>query len=276
LRAMSLITSFRMYNADPKAAAAWRALFGRVFADTGLDIAIVEHVWPQPIESLWAEPELCCAFMCGWPFARSMAATPQLQPIAAPVPSPARYESLPRYCSDFLVRAESGWRRIEDGFGARFGWMAENSHSGFNAPRAHLARLRGSMGGALFSEVRGPLGNPAKVIEALRDRDIDMVALDGYYLDLVRHHDPAKLAGLAVVGSTPWAPIPLLVAAPAVAAATVDALRAHLLTLHERDGYAPLLREVLLARFVAPEAHRYVALEEMAREAERSGYAAIR
>ena len=262
-----------MYNAGPKAAAAWRALFERVFADTAIDVAIVEHVFPRPIESLWAEPDLCCAFMCGWPFTRSRIA---MQAIAAPVPSPARYESLPRYCSDFLVREESGWKCVEDGFGSRFGWMAANSQSGFNAPRAHLARLRGAGRDSLFSEVRGPLGNPAKAIEALRHREIDMAALDGFYLDLVRHDDPARLEGLAVVGSTPWTAIPLLVAAPAVARETVAALQAHLLALHERKGYAPLLREALLARFVAPEPDRYAALEEMARRAEESGYASIR
>ena len=68
-----MITSFRMYEAVPAAATAWRALFARVFADLALDIRIVEHKFPQPIEALWAEPELCCAFMCGWPFARSTA-----------------------------------------------------------------------------------------------------------------------------------------------------------------------------------------------------------
>ena len=125
-----------MYDAVPAAAAAWRALFGRVFADLALDIRIVEHKFPQPIDALWAEPDLCCAFMCGWPFARSAAG---MQAIAAPVPSPTRYGQLPRYCSDYIAREESGFERIEDAFGYRFGWMAENSHSGFNAPRAHLA-----------------------------------------------------------------------------------------------------------------------------------------
>ena len=63
-----------MYDAVPAAAAAaaWRALFARVFADLALDIQVIEHRYPQPIDALWAEPELCCAFMCGWPFARSL------------------------------------------------------------------------------------------------------------------------------------------------------------------------------------------------------------
>ena len=78
-----MIASFRMYNAVPRAAQAWRALFARVFADAGTDIRMIEHAWPEPIDALWAKPDLACAFMCGWPFARS----PGMQAIAAPVPS---------------------------------------------------------------------------------------------------------------------------------------------------------------------------------------------
>ena len=176
-----MITSFRMYNATPAVAAAWRALFGRVFAEAGADIRVIEHAWPQPIETLWQEPELACAFMCGWPFARSEI---PMQPIAAPVPSPPRYASLPRYCSDFLVRSSSGWTTLEESFGHRFGWMAANSQSGFNAPRAHLSRFVGPERKALFAEVKGPLGNPAKALEALRSAELDVTALDGFNLDL--------------------------------------------------------------------------------------------
>jgi hypothetical protein len=130
-------TSFRMYNAGPRAAAAWRTLFGRVFADLALDIRIIEHGWPDPIDALWQRPDLCGAFMCGWPFVRSARA---IQPIAAPVPSPPRYAGLPRYCSEFLVRADSGWTSLAQTFGHRFGWMAADSQSGFNAP-PRLPRL---------------------------------------------------------------------------------------------------------------------------------------
>jgi ABC-type phosphate/phosphonate transport system substrate-binding protein len=267
-----VITSFRMYNATPRSAAAWRALFERVFADAGVDIGIIEHGWPQPIDALWSQPGLCSAFMCGWPFARS---TRGMQAIAAPVPSPPRYASLPRYCSDFVVREESGWESLEEAFGHRFGWMAENSHSGFNAPRAHLARFAAGRA-ALFSESVGPLGTPAKTLDALRAREVDLVALDGFYLDLVRHHDPARLDGLRVVGSTPWTPIPLLVAAPDVDRATVERLRAHLTTLHDRAAYRGLLSDTLLERFVAPDLARYGEMEDLARFAEKAGYATIR
>lgn len=263
-----------MYNAVPAAARAWRRLFERVFADTGLDVGFIEHKWPEPIAELWARPDLCCAFMCGWPFARSGV----MQPIAAPVPSPPRCAGLPRYCSEFVVRetVPGTVSSIEDTFGTRIGWMAEDSQSGFNAPRAHLARFVTPQRQSLYAESIGPLGSPMKALEALREGRVDVVALDSFFLDLCRHHEPERLAGLRCVATTPWTPIPLLVAAPGVEAAVVSALRKHLTSLHERPGYAPLLADVLLERFVEPDLESYAALEGMTRFAIERGYPQIR
>lgn len=267
-----MIAAFRMYEAGPKASAAWRALFERVFADAALDIRIIEHRFPEPIEALWAEPGLACAFMCGWPFARSTAGQ---QPIAAPVPSPRRYQGLPRYCSDYLARAESAWTALEQSFGHRFGWMAEGSHSGFNAPRAHLAGFVSGERPRLFSESIGPLGNPARALEALRGRHVDVVALDSYWLELIARHHPERVEGLVRLGSTPWAPIPLLVAAPGIDPEVVTALRRQLFRVNELPVYRALLDDVLLQRFVAPDASAYAETERMRESAERAGYATI-
>jgi len=267
-----VITSFRMYGAGPKAAAAWRALFTRVFADTGIDMEWIEHRWPQPIAELWGRADLGCDFMCGWPFARSG----YMQPIAAPVPSPPRYEHQSRYCSEFLVRASSGWSSVEETFGHRFGWMAVDSQSGFNAPRAHLARCATRERAALFAQVRGPLGSPMKALDALRAGEIDVVALDSYFLDLLRRHEPGRIEGIVCVGVTEWTPMPLLVAAPAIPPATVRDLAAFLESVHERPDYAPLLADVLLEGFVAPRLADYQRLEAMARFAAERGYEEIR
>lgn len=268
-----LIASFRMYNATPRVAAAWRALFGRVFAELDLGIAIVDHAWPEPIASLWADPELGCAFMCGWPFAHSRT---RMQPIAVPVPSLPRYAGTARYCSDFLVRAETGWTSLEDAFGSRFGWMAENSQSGFNGPRAHLSRFVSADRPSLFARALGPLETPARSLDALRRGDVDVIALDGFYLDLLRHDDPRRLQDLRTVASTDWAPMPLLVAAPATPASVVARLRDRLVRLHAEPEWAPMLCAVLVERFVIPDVAAYGALDALAEEARRREYETIR
>jgi len=192
------------------------------------------------------------------------------------VPAPARYEGLPRYCSEFLVRASSACMRLEDTFGQRFGRMAANSQSGLNAPRAHLAQYVSAERPNLYSTIAGPLGAPAQALEALHDGRVDVVALDSFYLDLLRHHDPGRIAGVRCVATTAWMPIPLLVAAPGVPAETVEALRARLLGLHEDPAYAARLADVRIAQFVAPDIGAYAALEAMSQYAQSRGYAHIR
>jgi ABC-type phosphate/phosphonate transport system substrate-binding protein len=267
-----VITSLRMYSAVPGAARAWRALFERVFADVGIDVTFIRHAYPESIDALWRMDDLCCDFMCGWPFIRSELA---MQPIAVPVPSPARYEGLPRYCSEFLVREASGWTTLEETFGHRIGWMAENSQSGFNAPRAYLSQFTSPERRALYSESIGPTGSPIRTLDALRSEQMEVVALDSFLLDLLRRHDPAKLEGLRCVATTPWAPMPLLVAAPAISEGVVDRLRQLLPRIHTRREYEALLADALLLRFSDPEPDKYSALEKMERDAVERGYGAI-
>ena len=238
-----------MYEAGAEAARAWRALFERVFADAGVEVAFLEHRWPRPLAQLWREEGLLAGFMCGRPFAR---ADPAMQAVAAPVPSPPRYRSLPRYCSDFLAREDSGWRTLEDSFGSRFGWMAPDSQSGFHAARDYLVTLD-PRGEGVFSESIGPLGNPRGTLDALKKGTVDVVAVDSYYVDLARRHDPVLFEGLRAIGHTPWTPIPLLVAAPGVEGNVVGRVRDVLVRCHEAPGYAGLLQEVLLERFVVPD-----------------------
>ena len=268
-----MIASFRMYNASPRVARAWKALFARAFADADVEMEIVEHAAPSPLDELWARTDLGAAFMCGWPFVRSSI---DVQPIVAPVPAGARYKRLSRYCSEFLVRGDSGWTRLEDTFGHRFGWMTPGSHSGFNAPRSHLARLVSPEHPALYSQVVGPLGTPARSLDALRNAVVDVTAVDSFYLDLLRQHEPAMLEGLHCVATTRWTPMPLLVAAPGAPATDVERLRAHLASVHERPVYAALLADVCLARFVVPDVAAYGVLEDMARAAIKRGYETIR
>ena len=249
MSAPAYVTSFRMYEAGPGAARAWRNLFDRVFADARVEIDFIQQAWPQPIAELWREEGLLAAFMCGRPFALSDRG---MQAVAAPVPSPARYQSLPRYCSEYLARSQTGWRRLQDAFGSRLGWMAPDSQSGFHAARNHLATID-PRGEGVFRESIGPLGNPRKSLEALHAGKVDVVALDSYYLDLARRHDAALMENSIVIGHTPWTPIPLLVAAPGIDGGVVERVREVLLECHEAPGYAPLLEDVLLKRFAVAE-----------------------
>ncbi|MCA3192004.1 PhnD/SsuA/transferrin family substrate-binding protein [Cupriavidus sp.] len=259
------IASFRMYNATPAVTDAWHALFSRVFADLSWPVEVVPFAWPAPLPSLWQRSDLVCGFMCGLPFAQGMA---PVAPLVAPVPSPAAYGGLPRYRSELLVRADSGWQTVEDTFGHRFGWMARHSQSGYHAARQLLAPFA-SKRGALFSESIGPLDTPIRALTALRERQIDVTALDSYFLDLVRRHEPALLDGLMTIAWTPWTPNPLLVASADLAESERERLIERLCGLHADGSYGALLDAVLVERFVRPEVGGYGGLVAGASGAER-------
>ena len=56
---------------------------------------------PVSLDDLWAREDLGCVFMCGYPWAMR-AERPHL--LAAPVPSPARYDGRPIYFTDFVMQ----------------------------------------------------------------------------------------------------------------------------------------------------------------------------
>jgi len=242
---MELIACSRMYDIAPAARAAWHGLFARVSQRSGVKLSPFVHMAPAPIEELWARPDMGCVFMCGWPWA--MHAEPRPVPLAAPVPSPARYGGRAVYMSDFVVREDAPYASLPDAFGGRMGWTVTHSHSGCNAPRHHLLRYAARFP---FAGAVGPLVTPVAVAQAVREGRCEIGPMDGFAHDLLQRHAPEKVAGLRILDSTDPAPIPFLVAAPGTPERIAAKLRDALLALHEDAAARPLLDQVLVARFV--------------------------
>lgn len=267
-----LVVNARMYAVTPRVAAAWRELFMWVGERAGVPLQWIDHAYPAPLGELWARPDLGCAFMCGFPFARS-AHPPQL--LAAPVPSSARYGGKPVYFTDFIVRAPADFRTFEDTFGGRIGWTVEDSQSGFNAPRHHLLKFRTPVRSMLYKESVGPLVTPRKVIEAVLENRIDVGPLDSYCHDLLKKHETELTGRLRVVATTIAAPIPPLVASPDLDGATVARLRDALLDVGRRPELAKLRDTLLLQGFAAVEPTAYAVTLERERAAIAAGYDCI-
>lgn len=255
-----LIASTRMYDVAPAARAAWHDVLAEAHRRAGMHVAFIEHGWPTPIGELWARPGLCGAFMCGWPYAQSVRADLGYIPVAAVVPDWPAYQGRPRYRSEFLARTDTGWTQLEDALGSRYGWMVRDSQSGWNAPRRMLAPYARQRGGRLFQESKGPYGNPRGLLRALRDGEIDVTAVDGWYLDLLRAHDPAALAGIRTLAWTAWTPNPLLVSGPGVERDVSDRLSQALIAMHDDAQASALLRRAHVARFLPVDPRDYHAL----------------
>ena len=126
----------------------------------------------------------------------------------------AQYGGQPVYWTDLVVAADAPIADLPDAFGKRIAWTAEDSQSGWHAPRLLLAAYARRHGAPLFAETVGPLVTPRNVALAVADGRADIGPLDSYAHDLLRRHEPALAARLRVIARTPATPIPPLVGAP--------------------------------------------------------------
>jgi ABC-type phosphate/phosphonate transport system substrate-binding protein len=247
----------------PAVKAAWQDLFAGVAKTSGVPLTTIDHAAPLRLEALWARGDLGAAFMCGFPFAF---ARPQQVALAAPVPSPARYGARPRYCTDFVVRADSDFAGLSDTAGRRIGWTAGHSQSGYNAVRHHLAG-----NDVRYAAWIGPLVTPRRIIDAVLKGEIDVGPLDSYVHDLIKRHDPDTAAKLGTIESTAMTPIPLLVASPDIGTDKIARLRSALLSCHAEPALAETRETLMLARFAVVDPVDYRVLLAQSEKADAAG-----
>ena len=204
-----LVANARMYSPAAGAAKAWREFFAWLARAADVPLDILEHAPPAPLAELWARRDLGACFMCGWPLAKRIA---KVRPLAAPVMNDAQAQGRAIYWTDFVVRFNSDFGKLEDSFGRRIAYTVKTSHSGYNAPRHHLLRFveRGSR--QLFGEVVGPMVTPRSAALAVLEGRADVAPLDAYVHALLRRYDPNIALGLRVIDRSAFAPMPPLVA----------------------------------------------------------------
>jgi len=261
-----------MYAASASLSAAWGTLLARVSAASRVDLDVIEHAYPAPLDDLWARDDMGCVFMCGYPWALR-SSRPRL--LAAPVPSPPRYGSRPVYFTDFVVRADSSFRSLEDTFGARLAYSIESSHSGYNAPRHHLLAYRTAARPTLYADTIGPLVSQRRVLDAVIEGRADVGPVDSYLLDLWRRHLPEVTAAVRVIATTEAAPMPPLVASPMIDADMCARLTAALLDAHRDPALVSTLESLRLTRFVEATPSRFEVFLERQRAAESAGYTVL-
>jgi ABC-type phosphate/phosphonate transport system substrate-binding protein len=243
-----------MYAATPAAKQAWRDILAWALGRAGLAWDVIEHDAPAPLAELWAREDLGCALMCGLPFSQRR---PRPVLVAAPVPSPPRYEGRPIYFTDIAVAAGSPLQSLEESFDGVVGYTLCDSMSGYAALRRHLLPYRRARGRALYRKAVGGLLNASGVIQALADGTIDVGPLDSYSYDILKASTPAFAAQVRILASTAPAPIPPLVATAALTPAALAALRASLADAGRAPELAVQRSAILLERFDVPAASSY-------------------
>jgi len=259
-----------MYAVSAEVESLWRRLLERVAAEAGVALEYLSYPAPRPLEALWSRPDLGAVLMCGYPIALELA---DVQPIAAPIPRAPWAKGRALYRTDLIVRADAAYERLEDTFGARAGWTVAHSHSGFNAFRHHLLAYRSRQRPRLYRKMAGNLVTARNVLDAVRERRIDVGPLDAYWHMLIARHAPQLVAGVRVLASTALAPMPALVAARSVPACEVTRLRAALTSAAKQPWFAALAEPLLLEGFAPVDRAAFELTLEWDREARMAGYA---
>lgn len=247
------VANARMYSVSPEVAALWRELLSAIIARAGVSATVIDYPAPAPLADLWSRPDKAAVFMCGLPFSR---AEPQPVLMAAPVPSPPEFRGQPQYWSDFVVRADSDYRTLDDTYGGRIAFTVPDSQSGCIAALSHFmsAAPRDT---PLFQEVIAPTVTPLANLTAVVNGAADVAPIDAYALRLLRAYRPDLTDQIRIVGETAPTPIP-----PLVASQASPALRAAFLEAHRIDSIKVLMDSLFLQRFDGPAAGAYEVLKE--------------
>lgn len=263
------IANARMYAVTPEVESAWRGLLARVAAEADVALDYLPYPAPQPLEHLWSRPDLGAVLMCGYPIALRLAA---VQPIAAPIPRAPWAAGRAVYRTDLIVREDAPYRQLEDTFGGRAGWTVAHSHSGFNAFRHHLLAYRTPQRPSLYRGMTGNLVTARNVLDAVRERRIDVGPLDAFWHMLIARHAPQLCEGVRVVSSTAVAPMPAFVAAADVPAAVVARIRAAFTNAGTRPWFAELADPLMLEGFAEVSRETFDPALEWDRQARAAGY----
>ena len=263
------ITNARMYAVTPEVEAAWRTLLEHITHEAEVALDYLPYPAPQPLETLWARPDLGAVFMCGYPIALKLA---PVVPLAAPIPRAPWAGGRAVYRTDLIVRDDAPYRTLEDTFGGRAGWTVEHSHSGFNALRHHLLAYRSPQRPALYREMVGNLVTARNVLESVRAGRIDVGPLDAYWHLLIARHAPGLTGGVRVLTSTEVAPMPAFVAAAGAPAEVTGRLCAAFLAARRRSWFGPLAELLLLEGFAEVSEESYAPLLQWERAAKAAGF----
>lgn len=258
-----------MYAVTPEVESLWRRLLAHVAEEAGAPLEYQPYPAPRPLEDLWSRPDLGAVLMCGYPIALRLA---PVQPIAAPIPLGPWAAGRAVYRTDLIVREDAPYEQLEDTFGGRAGWTAAHSHSGFNALRHHLLAYRTPQRPTLYREMVGNLITARNVLDAVRERRIDVGPLDAYWHMLIALHAPQLCKDVRVLTSTALAPMPAFVAAAEVPQSLVTRLRAAFTSAARRPWFAELAAPLMLAGFAAAGRAEFDVALQWDREARAAGY----
>jgi phosphonate transport system substrate-binding protein len=222
----------------------------------------------------FARGEIDVGFICGLPYVELMRSDePPVELLAAPVLQGERYQGLPIYFSDVVVRRDSPYHTFAELRGCAWAYNDPDSHSGYNITRYTLVRL---------GETRGFFGRVVEAgfhQEALRmvaDGRADASAIDSQVLAVELRDHPDLAERVRIIEALGPATIQPVVAARHVPDTLKDDLRAALYAMGDDPAVRDTLDYGFVARFIPITDATYGDIRAMVVAAEAADFVTLR
>ena len=254
-----MIASLPMYDWPEvrDATDAWWAGVARHLRTEGLD-APERLTRSHAPGTNWRRKTLVLSQTCGYPLMHDF--RNRLAVLATPVYA-VEGCSGPSYSSAIVIRADAGFKRIEELRGATAAYNAPDSLSGHLALKCVFAPL--SENGRFFGRVVQSGGHVSSM-QLVREHEADVAAIDCVTFALARRYRPDLAAGLAVLARGPAAPALPYVTAAGRLPGDVERLKRALGAAAADPALAAAREALFIAglEFLPPDAyHRVLDLE---------------
>jgi phosphonate transport system substrate-binding protein len=223
-------------------------------------------------DQLWIDCDV--AFVCGLPYVESTRRPePPVEPIAAPVLRGDRYEGMPIYFSDVIVRRDSRFRSFSDLRGRTWVYNEPHSQSGYGITRYHMVR-RDMTGGHFGNVVEA--GFHERALHMVCSGEADASAIDSQVLAVALRERPKLHQEIRIVETFGPSTIQPVVAARRLPERLKIALRQSLLEIHQNPRARPHLDQAFVQRFVTVTDSSYDDIRGMLAIVEAAGFGTIR
>jgi len=250
------IASLPMYDAAPGAVDAWWQALARAFQAEGLRDVPPSLARPVDLDAHWRDPRVLLSQTCGYPLVTTL--LPLVQVVGGFHYSAPGCAGL-AYRSELLARVDDA-AAIEGYRGRIAAINSLESHSGCHALRARVAPL--ARAGTFFGDCLIS-GSHRGSLAAVRTGAADIAAIDCVSLAGFRRHEPERLQGLRVVGSTAPAPGLPLVTSRLTSPAELGALRRALGAACADPALADVRAGLFIAGFEAASADAWQAIADL-------------
>lgn len=205
----------------------YQAVTDALSRSLSIEIQLQQGEYDPLDDPLLLQDQLDVAFICGLPFIRHHRVNPhQLQVLAAPVLSAARYIDRPIYFSDVIVSADSKIQNFEDLAGKIFCYNDPGSNSGYNLVRWYLLNSNYPND---FLSVCVQSGSHQRSLQWVINGYADWATIDSTVLEQAFQEHPEWMNQVKVIAAIGPAPMPPVVVANHLGADIIQRFRSALL-----------------------------------------------